>query len=64
MTWLGEGDSPRRGSTRWRAGCIKDVIEERLFERNSDLFNDMSLVFMDTTSLSSLRSRLSGDFAR
>jgi hypothetical protein len=30
--------------------CIKDVIEERLFERRRDLFSDLSLVFMDTTS--------------
>jgi hypothetical protein len=32
--------------------CIKDLIEERLFERRRDLFSDLSLVFMDTTSLS------------
>jgi hypothetical protein len=63
MTWLGEGDN-RRGGRRPGASCIKDLIEERLFERNSDLFSDMSLVFMDTTSLSSFRSRLSRDFAR
>ena len=31
--------------------CIKDLIEERLFERRRDLFSDLSLVFMDTTSL-------------
>ena len=50
MAWLGEeldepGDaiSPR---------CVKDVIEERLFERRRDLFSDLSVVFMDTTSLS------------
>jgi len=40
MTWLGKGESPRRGR-RADAGCIKDLIEERLFERNSDLFSDM-----------------------
>ena len=30
----------------------KDEIEERLFERRRDLFTDLSLVFMDTTTLS------------
>ncbi|MGX5851888.1 IS1634 family transposase, partial [Mesorhizobium sp. PL10] len=29
-----------------------DVIEEKLFDRRRDLFTDLSLVFMDTTSLS------------
>jgi len=32
--------------------CVKDVIEERLFERRRDLFTDLPVVFMDTTSLS------------
>ena len=32
--------------------CVKDVIEEKLFERRRDLFTDLSAVFMDTTSLS------------
>ena len=32
--------------------CVKDEIEERLFERRRDLFTDLSLVFMDTTTLS------------
>src|SRR5450759_247635 len=31
--------------------CIKDLIEERLFTRRRDLFSDLSVVFMDTTSL-------------
>lgn len=49
MAWLGEtvevaaGPAPR---------CIKDLIEERLFERRRDLFTDLSVVFLDTTSLS------------
>jgi transposase len=32
--------------------CVKDVIEEKIFARRRDLFTDVSLVFMDTTSLS------------
>src|SRR5262249_37637715 len=32
--------------------CVKDEIEERLFTRRRALFSDLSVVFMDTTSLS------------
>jgi hypothetical protein len=32
--------------------CVKDLIEEKLFDRRRDLFTDLSAVFMDTTSLS------------
>src|SRR5260370_1151100 len=32
--------------------CVKDLVEEELFERRRDLFTDLSAVFMDTTSLS------------
>ena len=32
--------------------CVKDLIEEKLFDRLRDLFTDLSAVFMDTTSLS------------
>ena len=50
MAWLGEplkkttveGFSPR---------CVKDVIEEKIFERRRDLFTGLDLVFFDTTSL-------------
>ena len=31
---------------------MKDAIEEGLFARRRDLFTDLSLVFMDTTTLS------------
>jgi hypothetical protein len=31
--------------------CTKDVIEERLFARRSDLFSELDIVFFDTTSL-------------
>jgi len=50
MAWLGEETAPATpGGLAPR--CIKDLIEERLFERRRDLFSDLSLVFMDTTSL-------------
>ena len=48
MAWLGEETSEGALAPR----CVKDVIEERLFERRRDLFSDLSLVFMDTTTLS------------
>ncbi|UNC16553.1 IS1634 family transposase (plasmid) [Acidiphilium multivorum] len=51
MAWLGEELGDRQaGAIAPR--CVKDVIEEQLFERRRDLFTDLSLVFMDTTSLS------------
>lgn len=51
MAWLGEELEPaQEGALAPR--CVKDLIEERLFERRRDLFSDLSVVFMDTTSLS------------
>jgi hypothetical protein len=51
MAWLGETVEQASGSSP-APRCIKDVIEERLFERRRDRFTDLSVVFMDTTSLS------------
>jgi hypothetical protein len=51
MAWLGEELEPA-GEGALAPRCVKDVIEERLFERRRDLFSDLSVVFMDTTSLS------------
>ena len=51
MAWLGEETAPiADGELAPR--CIKDVIEEQLFERHRDLFSELSVVFMDTTTLS------------
>ena len=51
MAWLGEELEPAAaGGLAPR--CVKDAVEERLFERRRDLFTDLSLVFMDTTTLS------------
>jgi transposase len=53
MGWLGEKLSP--GMQDHIQGlpqrCWKDLIEERLFRRNQDLFSSMELVFFDTTSI-------------
>jgi transposase len=50
MAFLGEPLDPKTavlGSPR----CIKDRIEEALFERRRDLFSEVDLVFFDTTSI-------------
>ena len=51
MAWLGEEveEKPERALA---PRCVKDRIEEKLFDRRRDLFTDLSVVFMDTTSLS------------
>jgi hypothetical protein len=49
--WLGEELEEKPGGAlapRW----VKDLIEEKLFDRRRDLFTDLSAMFMDTTSLS------------
>jgi transposase len=51
MAWLGEETAPIAGG-ELAPRCIKDVIEEQLFERRRDLFSELSVVFMDTTTLS------------
>jgi DDE family transposase len=52
MAWLGEELPPGEQAGRTRAPrCVKDLVEERLFARRRALFSDLSVVFMDTTSL-------------
>src|ERR1700683_2150586 len=52
MIWLGEElpASEQAGRTLVPR-CVKALIEERLFARRRDLFSDLSVAFMDTTSL-------------
>ena len=54
MEWLGEElpEAEQYGATAFSPRCIKDKIEERLFDKNRDLFSSLDLVFFDTTSLS------------
>src|SRR5215207_9502361 len=56
MAWLGEEldaeDDGQKHATPFAPRCVKDQIEEALFERRRDLFSELSIVFMDTTSLS------------
>jgi transposase len=55
MAWLGEeldaADGGQAHATPFAPRCVKDQIEEALFARRRDLFSELSLVFMDTTSL-------------
>jgi Transposase DDE domain len=51
MAWLGE-EVEEKAEGALAPRCVKDMIEEKLFDRRRDLFTDLSLVFMDTTSLS------------
>ena len=51
MAWLGE-EMEEKADDALARRCVKDAIEERLFEKRRDLFCDLSAVFMDTTSLS------------
>lgn len=54
MAWLGEelDEADQADATPFALRTIKDEIEEQLFARRRDLFTDLSVVFMDTTSLS------------
>ena len=56
MAWLGEELDAAEGgqahATPFTPRCVKDQIEEALFARRRDLFSELSVVFMDTTSLS------------
>jgi hypothetical protein len=54
LAWLGEELPEERQdhATPFSPRTIKDEIEEALFACHRDLFTDLSVVFMDTTSLS------------
>ena len=54
MAWLGEElpEAEQAGATPFAPRCVKDLIEEHLVERRRDLFSELSVVFMDTTTLS------------
>src|SRR3954454_5250252 len=52
MAWLGEAlpVAEQTGCTL-APRCVKDLVEERLFAHRRALFADLSVMFMDTTSL-------------
>jgi transposase len=51
MAWLGEPLSDQIDATVFSPRCVKDIVEEKLFERRRDLFSDLTLAFFDTTSI-------------
>jgi hypothetical protein len=54
MAWLGEelSEAEQAGATPFAPRCVKDLIEEHLVAYRRDLFSELSVVFMDTTTLS------------
>ena len=53
MAWLGEElpEDQQSGRTPFAPRCLKDLVEERLFAARRDLFTNLSVVFLDTTTL-------------
>jgi hypothetical protein len=53
MAWLGEEltQEQQTGRIPFAPRCLKDRIEEGLFERRRDLFTGLQLVFFDATSI-------------
>lgn len=51
MAFLGEELSDQKDAMSFAPRCTKDVIEERIFFKNRDLFTQLELVFFDTTSI-------------
>jgi transposase len=51
MAFLGAEVKPKGPQSLGTPHCLKDLIEEELFERRRDLFTEVDLVFFDTTSL-------------
>lgn len=53
MAWLGTPlpAQQQEGATPFAPRCVKDWIEERLFEHRRTLFSGLEMVFFDTTSI-------------
>jgi hypothetical protein len=51
MAFLGQEIESKGQKSLGTPRCLKDLIEEELFERRRDLFTEVDLVFFDTTSL-------------
>ncbi len=53
MAWLGEelAEAEQAGRTPFAARCVKDQVEEGLFQRRRNLFSTLTLAFFDTTSI-------------
>ncbi len=51
MAFLGEELEDQEGKTPFAPRCIKDLIEEDMFQVRRDLFTGLDVVFFDTTSI-------------
>jgi hypothetical protein len=51
MGFLGRPLRDQSGATGLAPRCVKDLIEEKLFDARRDLFSNLSMVFFDTTSI-------------
>lgn len=53
MAWLGEElpEMQQSDATPFAPRCIKDLVEERLFDHRRDIFSSLDMVFFDTTSI-------------
>ena len=53
MAWLGEAlaADQQKDASPFAPRCVKDLIEEKLFDCRRDLFSELEMVFFDTTSL-------------
>jgi transposase len=51
MAFLGEELSDQPDKTPLAPRCIKDLVEEGLFQQRRDLFTSLDFVFFDTTSI-------------
>ena len=51
MAFLGEEIEDQKDRTPFAPRCTKDLIEERMFDHRRNLFTELDLVFLDTTSL-------------
>lgn len=50
MAWLGDPLEDAISDGNFSPRCVKDIIEEKIFEQRRDLFTGLDLVFFDTTS--------------
>ena len=51
MAFLGEEVEDQKDKTPFTPRCIKDLVEEGLFDKRRDLFTGLDFVFFDTTSI-------------
>jgi hypothetical protein len=51
MAFVGEELDDQKDRTPFAPRCTKDVIEEQMFDYRRNLFTDLDLVFLDTTSI-------------